>query len=74
MKDQIMKTVSDLLGIPASDIDEDSDFFEELGADSLDGVDILISLENMFDISIPEQDAIDLRSVNKILSYLEENL
>ena len=73
MKDQIKEIISNHLGIQIDEIDDNADIFEVLGADSLDGVDLLLSLEDLFEISVPDEEAIELRTVNKIVNYIEEN-
>ena len=73
MKNQVKEIISNHLGISIEEIDDNSDIFEVLGADSLDGVDLLMSFEEHFDISVPDEDAVELRTVNKIVNYIEEN-
>ncbi len=73
MKNQVKEIISNHLGISVDEIDDNSDIFETLGADSLDGVDLLMSFEDHFDISVPDEDAVELRTVNKIVNYIEEN-
>ncbi|MBR5314084.1 MAG: acyl carrier protein [Clostridia bacterium] len=73
MKEQIKQAIADHLCISIDEIDDDSDIFEVLGADSLDGVDLLMTLEEEFDLSIPDEDAVELRTVRKIVNYIQEN-
>ena len=73
MKNQVKEIISNHLGISIDEIDDNCDIFETLGADSLDGVDLLMSFEDHFDISVPDEDAVELRTVNKIVNYIEEN-
>lgn len=73
MEDQVKEIIAEHLGISVDEIDDNSDIFEELGADSLDGVDILMAFEEYFNISVPDEDAVELRSVKRIVNYLEEN-
>ena len=61
------------------DVDEDSitnetNIQEDLGADSLDVVDMLMSLEDEFDVEIPDEKIEKLRTVGEVVAYLEENL
>ncbi|MBQ7968748.1 MAG: acyl carrier protein [Clostridia bacterium] len=73
MKEQIKQIIADHLCISIDDIDDDSDLFEELGADSLDGVDLLMTFEDTFDISVPDEEAVELRTVRKMVNYIQEN-
>jgi len=59
--------------IPPDRITPDSTF-EELGIDSLDGINILFALENEFNINIPDEGARDIRSVRQMLDQLEKLL
>lgn len=71
MKDIILDIISRRLGIEKEGIGLDADLFDELGADSLDAVDMLIELEETIGSSIPDEDAIELRTVRKISDYTE---
>ena len=73
MKDQVKQIIADHLCISADEIDDDSDIFETLGADSLDGVDLLMTFEETFDMSVPDEEAVELRTVRKIVNYIQEN-
>lgn len=73
MKDQVKEIISNHLGLEIDQIDDNADIFEVLGADSLDGVDLLLSMEDLFGLSVPDEEAIELRTVNKIVNYIEEN-
>lgn len=73
MKDQVKEIISNHLGMEIDQIDDNADIFEVLGADSLDGVDLLLSMEDLFGLSVPDEEAIELRTVNKIVNYIEEN-
>ena len=72
MKDQVKEIISNHLGLEIDQIDDNADIFEVLGADSLDGVDLLLSMEDLFGLSVPDEEAIELRTVNKIVNYIEE--
>ena len=58
-----------------SDIISDGDsFMDELGADSLDTVELIMAFEEEFDIEIPDEDAENIRTVGDVLKYLEDKL
>lgn len=73
MEEQIKQIIAEQLGISAEDIDVDSDIMEVYGADSLDAVDMVMTLEGLFNLSVPDEEAIELRTVRKIIEYIEEN-
>ena len=73
MKEKIKNIVATQLGIACDLIDDEKDIMEHYGADSLDAVDILIAVEDSFEISIPDEEAVELRSISDILSYIKEN-
>jgi len=73
MKEQIKQIIAEQLGILADEIDDNGDLIEVYGADSLDAVDLVMAFEDFFGITVPDEEAIELRSVRKILSYIEEN-
>ncbi|MBR6681846.1 MAG: acyl carrier protein [Clostridia bacterium] len=71
MENQIKEIIAQELGISPDDINNDSDITEELGADSLDVVELIITFEDLYNIEIPDEDAVELRTVQKIINYLE---
>lgn len=73
MVEQVKKVIAEQLGISVEEIDLDSDIMEVYGADSLDAVDMVMTFEDMFGVSVPDEDAIELRTVRKIVNYIEEN-
>lgn len=73
MTDRIKEIVSKILDIPVGKIDVNADIIEVYGADSLDTVDMLMMIENEFEIVIPDEEAIELRTINKLVSYIVDN-
>ena len=73
MEEQIKQMIADHLGLSPDDIDLDSDIMEVYGADSLDAVDMVMAFEEYFNLSVPDEEAIELRTVRKIIQYIEEN-
>lgn len=55
-------------------ITEDTDIASDLGADSLDVVDMLMSLEDEFDVEVPDEEIEGLTNVGKLVAYIEEHL
>ncbi|MCF8000728.1 MAG: acyl carrier protein [Halanaerobiales bacterium] len=72
--DRIVKVVSEELAISEEEITEDASFIDDLGADSLDVVELIMALEEEFDIEIPDEDAEEIGTVSDAVDYIEENL
>ncbi len=60
--------------VDAETITADTNIMEDLGADSLDVVDMLMSLEDEFDVEIPDEEIEKMRTVADVVSYIEENM
>lgn len=71
MKTNIKKIISEVSGFPESAITENAHLSRDLNIDSLDLVDLVLRIEDAFDISIPDQDYPMLDTVSKIMNYLE---
>ena len=71
MLEEIIKILADQLGIPQSKISADSDIVKDLGADSLDIVELLMTLEDNTGKTIPEDKVTDLKTVGDVVSLLE---
>ena len=73
MKETVKKLIAEKLGLSFEEIDDTSDIMEVYGADSLDAVDLVLMFEDYFGLSVPDEDAIELRNVAKIVNYIEEH-
>ena len=71
--EKVRDIIADQLGIDADTITADSSFIEDLGADSLDLVDLAMSFEDEFSVEIPETEIENIKTVGDIVKYLEEN-
>ena len=74
MFEKIAAMIADQLGIDASTIQPESRLIEDLKADSLDVVDMLMSLEDEFDVEIPDEEIERIRTVGELVAYIEENM
>lgn len=72
--EKVKEIIVEQLGVDASEVKEDAKFIEDLGADSLDTVELVMALEEEFDIEIPDEAAEKLTTVGSAISYLDENL
>ena len=66
--------IVDRLGVDPNEITPEASFIDDLGADSLDTVELVMAFEEEFDIEIPDEDAEKLTSVGKAMEYLKERL
>ena len=74
IKSKIKKIVADHLGIEEEKVTEEASFIDDLGADSLDQVELVMALEEEFDTEIPEEEAEKLQTVGSVIKYVETNL
>jgi acyl carrier protein len=73
MLEQLITLIADELSVAKDSITVDSDIQEDLGADSLDAIQLIMSVENEFGISIPESDIDKLKKVGDLLQYIKDN-
>lgn len=71
MIERVKSIIAKQLGINAADISDDASVLEDLGADSLDIIELLMTLEDETGIIIPDDDAADLKTVRQISDYIE---
>ena len=71
--DEVKEVVVEQLSVNPDEVKEDSKFVEDLGADSLDVVELVMALEEKFDIEIPESDAEKITTVGDAVKYIEEH-
>ncbi|RLA47961.1 MAG: acyl carrier protein [Gammaproteobacteria bacterium] len=74
INERVIKMVAEQLGVKEEDVKPDSSFVEDLGADSLDTVELIMALEEEFDTEIPDEEAEKLASVQDAISYISKNL
>jgi acyl carrier protein len=72
--DKVKKIIVEQLGVDESEVTLDAHFIDDLGADSLDTVELILSFEEAFDISIPDEDAEKLETVGKAVEYLKAHI
>ena len=68
--DRVKKIIAEQLGVDADEVTMDSSFVDDLGADSLDIVELIMALEEDFDIEIPDEDAEKIASVGDVVEYI----
>ncbi|MFB2921769.1 MULTISPECIES: acyl carrier protein [Aerosakkonema] len=72
--EKVQKIVADQLSVEASDVKPEADFANDLGADSLDTVELVMALEEEFDIEIPDEDAEKIRTVQDAVNYINDKV
>jgi acyl carrier protein len=70
--DDIKEVVVEQLSVSADEVKDDAKFVEDLGADSLDVVELVMALEEKFEIEIPDSDAEGIQSVKDVVDYIEK--
>ncbi len=71
--DKVKEIVSDKLDVDPADIQEDKDFVEDLKADSLAIVEVVLALEEQFEIEIPDEDTEKIKTVADAIEYIKSN-
>ena len=74
MLNEVRESIAEQLNIPVEQITADSRLIEDLQADSLDIVELIMGLEERYDIEIPDEDLPKLQTVGSIVSYIEDKL
>ena len=70
--DKIKEAIIDKLGVEETQITPEASFIDDLGADSLDTVELIMALEEEFDLEIPDEDAEGLTTVKAVIDYIED--
>lgn len=68
---EVKKIIEEKLGVNAEQITDAASFIDDLGADSLDQVELVMDFEDKFEIDIPDEDAEKMRTVGDAVSYLK---
>ena len=71
--DKVFEIVAERMGVKKEDISKETSFVTDLGADSLDQVELIMELEDHFDLNIPDEDAEKLQTIGDAIKYIEEH-
>tara|TARA_R100000231_G_scaffold4149_1_gene7096 strand:+ start:931 stop:1164 length:234 start_codon:yes stop_codon:yes gene_type:complete len=74
LKEKVISIIKDQMSNPNLDVKDDMLFIDDLGFDSLDTVQLVMDLEEEFDISIPDEDAEELLQVGQAIEYIKEQV
>jgi acyl carrier protein len=72
VESKVKAIIVDKLGVDESEVTNDANFTNDLGADSLDTVELIMEFEKEFDLSIPDEDAENIATVGDAVSYIAE--
>ena len=72
--DRVITVVTDKLDVPSEDVKIGSRFVDDLNADSLDQVELIMALEDEYDITIPDEDAQQIFTVQDAVTYIDKHL
>ena len=73
VQERVKNIIVEQLGVEADQVKPEAQFVNDLGADSLDTVELIMALEEDFDIEIPDEKAEKIKTVGEAVSYIEEN-
>ena len=71
--EKVKKIIVDELGVDPSEVTETASFIEDLGADSLATVELVLAFEKEFGIQIPDEDAENIKTVGDVVTYLDKH-
>ncbi|GAA5168296.1 acyl carrier protein [Viridibacterium curvum] len=74
IEQRVRKIVAEQLGVNEADIKNESSFVDDLGADSLDTVELVMALEEEFECEIPDEEAEKITNVQQAIDYVSANL
>lgn len=73
VEERVIQLIVDQLGVEKEEVTWEASFIEDLGADSLDTVELVMAFEDEFDIEIPDEDAEKIRSVKDAVDYIKNH-
>lgn len=73
MEQRVRSIIADQLGLQEDEVTDDKKFIEDLGADSLDIVELVMAMEEEFQTEIPDEEAEKIRTVGDAISYVREH-
>lgn len=72
IEDKVVAIVSDQMGVDKAEISRETSFVNDLNADSLDTVELVMELEDEFEMSIPDEDAVKIQTVGQAIDYIKD--
>lgn len=72
--EKVKEIIVEELGVEPEEVTPEASFLDDLGADSLDIVELIMAFEDAFDMEIPDEDAEEITTVQNAVDYIEENM
>jgi len=73
IEEKVIRVVSEQLSVDSSELSRETSFINDLNADSLDTVELVMELEDQFGVSIPDEDAEKIQTIGDAIKYVEEH-
>jgi len=73
VKEKVKEIIVDQLGVDEKQVNSEASFIDDLGADSLDTVELVMALEEEFDVEIPDEDAEKIATVQNAIDYIKDH-
>ncbi len=73
VRDRVKQIIVEQLGVDDAEVTPSASFVDDLGADSLDTVELVMAFEEAFDLEIPDEDAEKIRTVQDAITYIEQH-
>jgi len=74
VEEKVKKIICEQLDVPEEDVTPEASFVDDLGADSLDQVELIMAMEEEFDLSIPDEDAEKIATVQDAIDYINNGM
>ncbi len=74
LEERVVSIIIEQLGVSKDEIQQEASFIDDLGADSLDIVELVMAMEEAFDVEIPDEDAEKMQTIGDAVTYLKEKL
>jgi acyl carrier protein len=73
VEEKVKEIIIDQLGVDEKQVNKEASFIDDLGADSLDTVELVMALEEEFDVEIPDEDAEKISTVQNAIDYIKDH-
>ena len=73
VEEKVIEIIVDQLGVDEKQVSHEASFIDDLGADSLDTVELVMALEEEFDVEIPDEDAENIGTVQNAIDYIKDH-
>ena len=74
IEERVKQSIGEPLDVAEDEVTPEASFIDDLGADSLDIVELVMAMEEVFDVEIPDEEAENIRTVQDAINYIQEHL